>query len=308
MNEFDLIEKYFNWQTNNPDFLGVGDDCALISIPEQHKLATSVDTLIEGVHFPSNTSAADVAHKALAVNLSDLAAMGSTPLYFTLALTLPNIDESWLKEFSSSLKAVSEKYNISLLGGDTTKGRLSITINVTGALPRNQALLRSGANVDDIVFVSNTIGDAALAWQKIQQDKTPGAKILKKFNTPEPQVLLGQKLLGVANSCIDISDGLEQDLSHILNRSKLGARIDISDIPLSDEVLTYVENTKDWCLPLAGGDDYELCFTVSKNNIDQLELITKELDIKLTKIGVITKNQDFEIVGLNKTCTSYQHF
>jgi len=308
MNEFDLIEKYFNWKNLNSDMLGVGDDCALISIETQHQLATSVDTLIEDVHFPKNTSAHDVAYKALAVNLSDLAAMGATPLYFTLALTLPTIDESWLKDFSSSLKALSKKYDIQLIGGDTTKGALSITINATGILPKDQALLRSTAKVGDYIFVSNTIGDAALAWQQIQNNKKPNPKLLKKFNTPEPQVVLGQKLLGIVNSCIDISDGLEQDLSHILNKSGVGAKINISDIPLCDEVAIYIEDTYDWCLLLSGGDDYELCFTVSKDNADKVESIEKELDVALTKIGIVTENKDLEIVGLDKTCKSYQHF
>ena len=309
MNEFDLIEKYFNWKNLNSDMLGVGDDCALISIESQHQLATSVDTLIEGVHFPKDTSAHDVAYKALAVNLSDLAAMGATPLYFTLALTLPNIDEAWLKDFSSSLKTLSKKYNIQLVGGDTTKGALSITINATGILPKTQALLRSSAKVGDIIFVSNIIGDAALAWKQIQNNKTPSSALLKKFNTPEPQVVLGQKLLGIANSCIDISDGLEQDLSHILNQSSVGARINISDIPLSDEVTTYIEDTHDWCLPLSGGDDYELCFTVSKDRVAKIEDLGQQLGIPLIAIGIITQKQGIERLGLfDEKCQSYQHF
>lgn len=155
MNEFELIEKYFNWTGSNPDVIGVGDDCALITIDSNSQLATSVDTLIEGVHFPKNTSAADIAHKALAVNLSDLAAMGATPEYFTLALTLPEFDESWLKEFSNALKTLANQYNITLVGGDTTKGQLSISINVTGVVEKNKALLRSSAQVGDVIFVSN---------------------------------------------------------------------------------------------------------------------------------------------------------
>lgn len=309
MNEFELIEKYFNWKNLNLDILGVGDDCALISIETQHQLATSVDTLIESVHFPKNTSAHDVAYKALAVNLSDLAAMGATPLYFTLALTLPTIDESWLKDFSSSLKALSKKYNIQLVGGDTTKGALSITINATGVLSKDQALLRSTAKVGDYIFVSNTIGDAALAWQQIQNNKIPSLELLKKFNTPEPQVVLGQKLLGIANSCIDISDGLEQDLSHILSKSGVGAKINISDIPLSDEVLTYIENTKDWCLPLAGGDDYELCFTVSQDKVEKIQEIENSLGIPLKAIGIITEKPGIERMAMfDQDCHSYQHF
>jgi len=308
MNEFDLIEKYFNWKQVNKIELSVGDDCALISIDANYQLATSVDTLIEGVHFPQETSPADIAHKALAVNLSDLAAMGATPKYFTLALTLPEFDQHWLEQFSSSLKSLSDEYQINLVGGDTTKGKLSITINVTGTVPSGQALLRSSAKVGDAIFVSNVIGDAALAWQQIQQEISPSKELLKQFNMPNPQVSLGQALLGVANACIDISDGLEQDLGHILFGSNVGASINLADIPLSQELSNHLEKTNDWCLPLAGGDDYQLCFSVPEARIDDLKKIEIDLGITLTKIGVITKNQNLKIVGFDKTCQSYQHF
>jgi thiamine-monophosphate kinase len=308
MNEFDLIEKYFNWKQANKIELSVGDDCALISIDANYQLATSVDTLIEGVHFPQETSPADIAHKALAVNLSDLAAMGATPKYFTLALTLPEFDQHWLEQFSSSLKSLSDEYQINLVGGDTTKGKLSITINVTGTVPSGQALLRSSAKVGDAIFVSNVIGDAALAWQQIQQEISPSKELLKQFNIPNPQVSLGQALLGVANACIDISDGLEQDLGHILFSSNVGASINLADIPLSQELSNHLEKTNDWCLPLAGGDDYQLCFSVPEARIDDLKKIEIDLGITLTKIGVITKNQNLKIVGFDKTCQSYQHF
>lgn len=308
MNEFALIEKYFNWHDLPSNMQGVGDDCALIAIENHQQLATSIDTLIEGVHFPKNTSAHDIAFKALAVNLSDLAAMGATPWYFTLALTLPRIDENWLKQFSASLKTLAYQYKIDLVGGDTTKGQLSISLSVTGVLPKGEGLRRSGAQVDDSIFVSNTLGDAALAWQHIQNHTTPSAALLKKFNTPEPQIALGQKLLGVANSCIDVSDGLEQDLSHILNQSGVGANINLADIPLGKEVSNYVKATQDWCLPWSGGDDYELCFTLSTENMSQIKIIEKELNLTLTQIGVITKNQGLKVRGLDKTCQSYRHF
>ncbi|SMN11528.1 Thiamine-monophosphate kinase [uncultured Candidatus Thioglobus sp.] len=306
MNEFDLIEKYFNWYPNSGVF-GVGDDCALVTIGAKQHIATTVDTLIEGVHFPKNTTAADIAYKVLAVNLSDLAAMGATPLYFTLALTLPNIDEQWLEEFSSELKSLAEKYNIRLVGGDTTKGTLSITINVTGTVAKSKALLRSGAKLGDEIFVSNTLGDAALAWQQIQGGKTPSEALLAQFNRPEPKIELGQALAGVANSCIDISDGLEQDLSHILSCSNVGAKIALDALPLSADVAKYISKTQDWCVALAGGDDYELCFTVPKSHLDALEAIQDELGINLSKIGVITKS-GLDIEELDESCQSYRHF
>lgn len=308
MNEFSLIEKYFTWKNSDLDGLGVGDDCALVSVSSQQQLAITVDTLIEGVHFPIDTTPQDIAYKALAVNLSDLAAMGATPWYFSLALTLPSIDEQWLKGFSQSLKALAQQHNIYLIGGDTTKGALSITINATGMLRKNQALLRSGAKVGDNVFVSNTLGDAALAWWQIQKQQIPSTSLLAQFNCPQPQVKLGQALLGIANSCIDISDGLEQDLSHILTHSKVGASIDINALPLSAEVTAHIANTQDWCVALAGGDDYELCFTAPKTQMDAIQLIAEKLHIVITKIGIITKERGLEIKGLEGGCQSYQHF
>ncbi|MBA5249083.1 MAG: thiamine-phosphate kinase [Gammaproteobacteria bacterium] len=301
MNEFDLIYQYFDWG------VGIGDDCAVIDTATHQQLVTTVDTLIEGVHFPNQTSPADIAYKALAVNLSDLAAMGATPYYFTLALTLPMLDKVWLKRFSSALRVLATEYNIQLIGGDTTKGALSITINATGTI-QNQILMRSGAEVGDGIFVSNTLGDAALAWQQIQKQQNPSAALLKQFNRPQPQVKLGQALSTIANSCIDVSDGLQQDLSHILARSKVGASIDVSALPMTDEVAQHIAKTGDWCVALAGGDDYELCFTVPALKIEAVQSIEKKLGIVLTKIGVITHQQGLKIEGLDKTCQSYQHF
>ncbi|RUA06383.1 MAG: thiamine-phosphate kinase [Gammaproteobacteria bacterium] len=301
MTEFELIERYFDWGE------GIGDDCALIEVDAHQQLVATVDTLIEGVHFPKETNAHDIAYKALAVNLSDLSAMGATPLYFTLALTLPAMNEKWLQDFSCTLKTLAQTYNIRLVGGDTTKGALSITINATGVV-KGQALMRSGAKVGDSIFVSNTIGDAALAWQQMQMQQVPSVDLLKQLNCPEPQINLSQALLGVANSCIDISDGLQQDLSHILTRSKVGATINVDALPLSNEVTQHINNTDDWCIALAGGDDYELCFTVSKAQLDSIQSIEKELGIVLTKIGMITNGQGLIIKGLNETCQSYRHF
>jgi thiamine-monophosphate kinase len=287
----------------------VGDDCAIIEVNPNIQMVTSVDTLIAGVHFPINTSASDIAYKALAVNLSDLAAMGATPKHFTLALTLPEINEPWLDEFSASLKQLSEEYSINLVGGDTTKGALSITINVMGEVEQGKALLRSSAQVGDLIFVSNTVGDSAYAWQQIQQGNAPSVFYLDRLNRPTPQVLLGQQLSGIANACIDISDGLEQDLSHILKYSNVGATINLADIPLSDEMIAYIENTHDWCTVLAGGDDYELCFTVPAENLKDLEAVKNKTNIQLTQIGVVTKSGGLSRLGyFDQECKSYQHF
>lgn len=308
MNEFDLINQYFNWDNSNLNGLGVGDDCSLIDL-KSCQLANTVDTLISAVHFPEDTPPEAIAYKALAVNLSDLAAMGATPLYFSLALTLPEINTTWLESFSTSLKALAQQHNIALIGGDTTRGHLSITINATGIVPNGRALLRSGAKVGDIIYVSNTLGDAALAWQQIQNSQIPSDALLKQFNTPEPQVALGRALLGLANSCIDISDGLMQDLSHILKQSGMGARLDLNNIPLSEEVSNYIRTQKDWCIAIAGGDDYELCFTIDPGQVESLETVKKQLNIALTPIGVVSQELGIETVPkLDKTCQSYQHF
>ena len=200
------------------------------------------------------------------------------------------------------------EYQLDLIGGDTTKGALSITINIIGEVETGKALLRSGAEVDDLIYVSNTLGDAAYAWQQIEQGGTPSNFCLERFNRPTARVGLARALVGMANACIDLSDGLEQDLSHILKHSKVGATINIDAIPLSDPVSVYINTTQDWCIALAGGDDYELCFTVPKTYVEALKTIEKNLGIALTKIGVITKDLGLDIKGLNKTCTSYQHF
>ncbi len=309
MNEFSLIERYFDWQYCEDDVLGVGDDCALTTPPTNQRLAHSVDTLIEGVHFPKDTSAQDIAYKALAVNLSDLAAMGATPLYFTLALTLPQVDQTWLAAFSSELKQLAAQYQLQLLGGDTTKGPLSITINITGVLPKDKALLRSGAQAGDALFVSGTLGDGALAWQQLQQGVKPSEYLLSRFNRPEPQVKLGQALLDLANSCIDLSDGLEQDLGHILKRSHLGAELALAKLPLSPELEQHIKQTGQWCLALAGGDDYQLCFSVSPEKAPQILELGSQLGITLTQIGSLSPALGLRRMGdFQESCQAYQHF
>ena len=309
MNEFSLIERYFDWQYPQDDVLGVGDDCAVTTPPSDQRLAHSVDTLIEGVHFPKETSAKDIAYKALAVNLSDLAAMGATPLYFTLALTLPKVEQTWLAAFSSELKQLADQHHLHLIGGDTTKGPLSITINITGALPKDKALLRSGAQAGDALFVSGTLGDGALAWQQRQQGVEPSAYLSSRFNRPEPQVKLGQALLELANSCIDLSDGLEQDLGHILKRSKLGAELELAKLPLSPELAQHIGQTGQWCLALAGGDDYQLCFSVSPEVVPRVLELGDQLGVKLTQIGTLTSDLGLRRIGdFQDSCQSYQHF
>jgi thiamine-monophosphate kinase len=307
--EFDLIREYFTWSSDQSSVvLGVGDDGAICSVEPGYGLVTSIDTLIAGVHFPESTGATDIAYKALAVNLSDMAAMGALPKYFTLALTLPEMDPSWLQNFSQSLKQLSEQFGVSLIGGDTTRGSLSITISIIGWIEHSEALRRSGAKIGDGIYVSNTIGDAAFSLWQLQNNDIPDSDCFAKLNRPMPQVELGRSLRGVASACIDISDGLVQDLSHILKASQVGARVEAEQIPLTKVLTDHVTKQSDWSLVLNGGDDYELCFTVPEKNQEMLGDISKRCDVKITQIGVICESGVLEIVGAKNIGKSYQHF
>jgi thiamine-monophosphate kinase len=280
--EFSLIDRFFKRHTANQAITqGIGDDCALLKIPQGYALAITTDTMVENVHFFAGSDPYQLGHKLLAVNLSDLASMGAKPLAVTLALTLPDTDEIWLKAFADGFFALAERYLVDLIGGDTTSGPLTLTVTALGLVPTGQALKRSTAKSGDIVCVTGHLGDAGLGL-KINQGygcKQPDAA-LKRFNRPDPQIETGQALLGIANACIDISDGLVGDLGHILQQSQVGACIEWEDLPLSTEVLTYIEDTGDWAMPLTAGDDYELCFTVSPDKV-------QNLTIPHTKIGVI---------------------
>ena len=309
INEFELINRYFNWSLSDPSIeLGVGDDAALFEIDADCQLVTSTDTLSEGVHFFKDALPGDIAYKSLAVNLSDIAAMGAKAKYFTLSLTLPKLDEIWLKEFSESLKEASEFFKVSLIGGDTTKGPLNITITIMGVVKKSKAIKRSGAKNGDDIYVSGDIGDAALCLKKINEGIKPNSSELNKLNQPVPRVKLGPSLINIASACIDISDGLEQDLTHILRASKVGAIIDSQSLPLSDSVKNYLKTSQDLGLPLCGGDDYELCFTSDQSHQMEIKKLSESLNIRITKIGVINNSQTLEITGYEGSSKSYQHF
>jgi thiamine-monophosphate kinase len=307
ISEFSLIDRFFKRQTaNKPVTLGIGDDCALLAIPQGYELAITTDTMVESVHFFADCDPYDLGYKLLAVNLSDLASMGAKPLAVTLALTLPNVDESWLTQFAAGFFALAEKYQVDLIGGDTTSGPLTLTVTALGLVPSGQALRRSPAKSGDIICVTGHLGDAGLGL-KIKQGYhcQRSDTALRRFNRPDPQVESGQALLGIANACIDISDGLVGDLGHILQQSQVGACLDWEALPLSTEVLTYIEDTGDWAMPLTAGDDYELCFTVSPDKVQNLA-------IPHTKIGVI---ESLPGLRLNKSgiiqpleVKSFEHF
>ena len=309
MNEFELIQSYFDWQLNDSTIAtGVGDDAAIFNLDKGYQLVTSTDTLSEGVHFFKYTSASDIAYKSLAVNLSDIAAMGATAKYFTLALTLPKLDQFWLKDFSESLKLTSEMFKVSLIGGDTSRGPLNISITIMGVIENSKAILRSNAKDSDAIYVSGHIGDAAHCLKKVLDGLEPTKDELISLNRPFPRLNLGEALKEIASSCIDISDGLEQDLSHILKASNVGAEIDVRNLPLSKSLLNYIKSSNDWSLPLCGGDDYELCFTVPKTQEQLLKPISELCEVRITKIGVINNTKKLKIKGYDGPSNSYKHF
>jgi len=309
MNEFDLIRDYFTWAIEDSSVvLGMGDDAALFSIEPGYQLVTTTDSLIEGVHFSSGTPAKDIALKSLAVNLSDIAAMGAQAKYFTLAITLPKIDQSWLKEFSDSLRQLSINYKVSLIGGDTTRGPLNINITMIGIIEGSKVLKRSGARPGDSIYVSGTIGDAGFCLWKLSNGLIPSSQEVKKLNSPTPRIELGLELKNLASACIDISDGLEQDLSHILTASSVGAVIEVEKIPISEALNAHIKDTNDWSIPLCGGDDYELCFTIPEGNEEALFKISKSCNVDITKIGIVSESLVLQIDGFDGPRKSYQHF
>lgn len=292
MGEFDLIKRYFSRKSlQNGVILSVGDDCAITSIPSGYQLAITTDTLVEGTHFLPSISPADLAYKSVAVNLSDLAAMGATPTWMSLALTLPEIKEAWLAEFSQSLFAILDRYGVSLIGGNTTKGPLSITLTAQGFLPENQGLFRHQAKVGDWIFVSGFLGDSAAGLDLLLQNRKieneSDRYFIQRHLHPTPRVELGLALRSFSCCALDISDGLLADLGHILERSQVGAEIYLENLPLSRHLCTQYEQTQAEKFALTGGEDYELCFTVSEEKREEMEQVLRSQGIKVTCIGKI---------------------
>ena len=292
MGEFDLIKRYFSRKSlQNEVILSVGDDCAITSISAGYQLAITTDTLVEGTHFLPSISPAALAYKSVAVNLSDLAAMGATPTWVSLALTLPEINEELLAEFSQSLFAILDRYGVSLIGGDTTKGSLSITFTAQGFLPENQGLFRHQAKVGDWIFVSGFLGDSAAGLDLLLQNRKieneSDRYFIQRHLHPTPRVELGLALRAFSCCALDISDGLLADLGHILERSQVGAEIYLENLPLSHHLCTQYEQTQAEKFALTGGEDYELCFTVSEEKREEMEQVLRSQGIKVTCIGQI---------------------
>ena len=268
LSEFALIDRFFrNALRDGPGVsCGIGDDAAIVSVPQGMELALSMDTLVAGVHFPPDTTAEDIGYKALAVNLSDMAAMGAEPRWITLSLTLPQDDPaSWLEGFMTGFTVLARQYSLALIGGDLTHGPLSITIQIHGWLPTGTAIYRSGARPGDHIYVSGTLGDAGLALGVLNQrwtiDEKYHAEIFQRLHRPAPRIELGMALRGQATSAIDLSDGLQADLRHILTASNTGAVLNPELLPLSG-ALRQLPADQAWEIALTSGDDYELCFTL----------------------------------------------
>ncbi len=293
LSEFALIERYFRGRgAKRADVrLGVGDDAALLECPPGLELVAAIDTLVAGVHFPAGSPPASIGHRALAVNLSDLAAMGARPAWALLALTLPAADEAWLSEFAEGFAALARAHEVALVGGDTTSGPLCVTVQILGHVSRSAALLRSGARPGDLVFVSGTPGDAAGGLAVEQGRLTPPGEIAtylrKRFLFPAPRMALGESLRNHASACIDVSDGLLGDAGKLAHASGCGVELSFADIPVSDPLVRAVGEERARELALTGGDDYELCFTVRPSEVGKLRQQLPPERWGYTHIGVM---------------------
>ncbi len=318
LGEFELIERFFARPASADGYvaLGVGDDCALLTAGSGEQWAVSTDTLIEGVHFLSDVNPAALGHKSLAVNLSDLAACGATPRCFLLAIALPRVDPSWLEDFSRGLYALADAHRCVLAGGDTTRSAhgVAITITAMGTVPLGRALLRSGARVGDDIWVSGQLGDAALglAFRRNEIDLQPpdAERVVDRLERPAPRVHLGARLVGIASSAIDVSDGLVGDLRHVLRGSGVGAIIDWTQVPRSPVLQQQPMHIQYRCA-LIGGDDYELVFTAALNR--RAEVIAAAETTPVTRIGTVTATADLAVLDgqgapVDTGSGAYDHF
>ena len=319
MTEFDIIKNFFAAQTEHRSdvALGIGDDAALVYMPPGNELAITTDTLIAGVHFPETTLPFDVGYKALAVNLSDLAAMGAMPAWVTLAMTLPADNEDWLQSFCDGFFTLANRHSVELVGGDLTRGPLSITVQALGHIPIKQGIRRSGAKPGDLIYVTGTLGDAGLALLahegKIHLPAQYRRQLAERLDRPEPRIATGIALRNIASAAIDISDGLAADLGHILKQSQVGAHLHVDQLPLSDELKHSLSHEEAVALALNAGDDYELCFTVSAEKRQELEAKLTTIACRYTCIGTIEAQRGLICTHedgkkYNGPINGYQHF
>ena len=304
--EFRLIERIraLTAQPRDDVRIGIGDDAAVLAVPVGQELAVAIDTLVEGVHFPRGTAATDIGWKALAVNLSDLAAMGASPAWALLALTLPAADVGFVEGFAEGFAKLAQAHRLALVGGDITRGPLSISVAVHGFVPPGKALTRTGARVGDAVLVTGTLGDAAAGLHALQHplDDDDGRNGLREFligrlNLPTPRLSAGAALRGQASACIDISDGLLVDLDHICVASDVGAEIDAALLPRSSALMALYDEASALQFALSGGDDYELCFSVPVQRVADVQADLSRLGCGVTKIGRIVDGAGVRVRG-----------
>jgi thiamine-monophosphate kinase len=318
LDEFGIIRRHFvrNAPVRDDVVAGIGDDAALLQVPAGHELVVCTDTLVAGRHFPETTAPAAIGYKALAVNLSDLAAMGAEPAWVTLALTLPGYDEPWMSEFMQGFFRLADRCNVALVGGDTTRGPLSITVQAQGFVPSGQALMRHGAQPGDHIYVTGTLGDAGLALYLGEQ---ADGELRQRLDYPEPRLQAGQVLRGLATSAIDISDGLLADLGHLLEADRLGASIETDLLPRSAAFENAIRQAGADAeslahdLPLSAGDDYELCFTAPAADEAVVMAAFAPLECGCTRIGVIEQQPGIRCLRANAieylpAVTGYNHF
>ena len=306
MDEFELIRRYFVREDAVRGVItGIGDDGAVLQPEPGHELIVVIDTLVAGVHFPDDIGAADLGYRAVAVNLSDVAAMGGCPRWMTLALTLPEVDEQWLAGFAQGLHAAGAAHNVALVGGDMTRGdQLVVSVQLTAEITAGQAVLRSGANVGDTIYVTGTVGDAAAGLELLQSGR-PDDFLSGRFLRPAARVEFGQSLCGVASAAIDLSDGLFGDLQKLLTASGVGGELDLQKLPISDALHTLFDAEAQRRFALSGGDDYELCFTSSVD-------LAQTGDLQVTAIGRVTDGSKLICIDqsgvVDYADSGYRHF
>ena len=307
LSERDIVARYFSRHVDvgvGDDAgvdVGVGDDAAVVTPPEGAKMVVTTDTLNEGIHFHADHSPEHLGHKALAASLSDLASMGAAPLWATINLSLPNVDHQWLEGFANGLYSLAERYDVKVIGGDTVKGRLSVSLQAIGYLKTGEVLTRAGAKPGDLIYVSGTVGDAAMGLalqpalkrEQAQDEGMPQTDVdyfVARFHRPEPRVALGMEIVKYARAAIDISDGLLMDLRRLLSASGTGAVIDVGRVPLSSAMRRRFEGALDWSVPLTGGEDYELVFTADKGQADKIRQVGNVVGCPVTEIGRVVES------------------
>jgi thiamine-monophosphate kinase len=325
LSEFDIINQYFSnvGPVRNDVTLGVGDDCAILSPDHDVDIVVTVDTLVKDIHFDAATPVETLAYKAVMVSVSDIAAMGAHPAWLNLALTLPESDPQWLQLFSAGLREACDLTGISLVGGNISRGPLTISSQVTGMIKKGAAIRRTGARPGDRIYVSGNIGEAGLGLMLHQQkllanelDQDTKSYLLSRLFKPTARVSIGEDLLSIATACIDISDGLAADLGHLLSASQVGASVELSHIPVNDKFRAVFESAGGWQSPVCGGEDYELCFSAPLSQHDKIKQISACHDVNITQIGTVEANTGlrFTLEGNNYATSesefseSYRHF